>query len=99
MSTLRLHGKTRVLTVQFMFVLLVLTVQGFAQTPTLVKAPRSLRDELTHTPAETGMHSWSYEGMLSPDGTLAAFPYWEVDPCPSWKKCDVEADRQYSYER
>jgi len=40
-------------------------------------------------------HSWSYEGMLSPDGTLAAFPYWEVDPCPSWKNCDVNAHRHY----
>src|SRR5262249_32265504 len=40
-------------------------------------------------------HSWSYEGLLSPDGTLAAFPYWEVDPCPSWKNCDVKADRHY----
>jgi hypothetical protein len=121
MSTLRLRSKTRVLTVQFIFVLLVLTVQGFAQTP------RSLRDELKHMTTETGMsvamfdhgkfatapmvssnkdwtrveipgaigHSWSYEGVLSPDGTLAAFPYWEVDPCPSWKNCDVEANRHY----
>jgi hypothetical protein len=40
-------------------------------------------------------HSWSYEGMLSLDGTLAAFPYWEVDPCPSWKTCDTEAHRHY----
>lgn len=40
-------------------------------------------------------HSWSYEGMLSPDATLAAFPYWEVNPCPSFKKCDIEADRHY----
>jgi hypothetical protein len=40
-------------------------------------------------------HSWSYEGMLSPDGTLAAFPYWEVNPCPSWKTCDVEANRRF----
>jgi WD40 repeat protein len=40
-------------------------------------------------------HSFSYEGMLSPDGTLAAFPYWEVNPCPSWKTCDIEADRHY----
>jgi len=126
MSTLRLSSKTLVPAVHI-FALLVLTVQGFAQTPTLVKAPRSLRDELTHMPAETGMsvamfdhgklttapmgspgndwkgveipgaigHSWSYEGMLSPDGTLAAFPYWEADPCPSWKNCDVEADRHY----
>src|ERR1035438_10193976 len=39
-------------------------------------------------------HSWSYEGMLSPNGTLAAFPYWEVNPCPSWKTCDIEADRK-----
>ena len=40
-------------------------------------------------------HSFSYEGMLSPDGTLAAFPYWEVNPCPSWKTCDLEADHHY----
>jgi hypothetical protein len=40
-------------------------------------------------------HSWSDEGMVSPDGTLVAFPYWEVDPCPSVKACDVEADRHY----
>ena|ERR1035437_12093 len=40
-------------------------------------------------------HSWSDEGMLSPDGTLAAFPYWEVNPCPSWKTCDVEASRHF----
>lgn len=40
-------------------------------------------------------HSWSYEGMLSPDGTLAAFPYGEVDPCPSWKTCNAEADQHY----
>jgi hypothetical protein len=33
--------------------------------------------------------------MLSPDGTLAAFPYWEVNPCPSWKTCDLEADHHY----
>jgi WD40-like Beta Propeller Repeat len=126
MSTLRLPSKT-FHAVHFMFVLLVLTVQGFPQTPTRVKASGSLRDELTHIPAETGMsvaifdhgklttapmgspkndwngveisgaigHSWSHEGMLSPDGTLAAFPYWEVDPCPPWKNCDVEADRHY----
>jgi hypothetical protein len=127
MSTLRFRSKIRVLTVQFIFVLLVLTVEGFAQTLSLVKAPGSLRDELTHMSAETGIsvamfdhgklttslmgspkngwndveipgaigHSWSYEGMLSPDGTLAAFPYWEVAPCPSWKNCDVEASRHY----
>jgi hypothetical protein len=127
MSTLRFRSKIRVLTVQFIFVLLVLTVEGFAQTLSLVKAPGSLRDELTHISAETGIsvamfdhgklttslmgspkngwndveipgaigHSWSYEGMLSPDGTLAAFPYWEVAPCPSWKNCDVEASRHY----
>jgi hypothetical protein len=39
-------------------------------------------------------HSWSYEGMLSPDGTLAAFPYWEVEPC-TLKACDVEANRHF----
>jgi hypothetical protein len=48
----------------------------------------------TDIPGAVG-HSWSYEGMLSPDGTLAAFPYWDVNPCPSWKTCDVEADRHY----
>jgi hypothetical protein len=106
---------------QSIFVLLVLTALGFAQTP------RSLRDELKQMATERGMsvamfdfgklftarlafpkndwsgveipgamgHSWSYEGMVSPDGTLAAFPYWEVNPCPSWKNCDVEADRHY----
>jgi len=87
----------------------------------------SLRDELKHVTAETGVsvamfehgklhtapmggpkndwneveipgamgHSWSYEGMLSPDGTLAAFPYWKVHPCPSWKNCDTEASQHY----
>jgi hypothetical protein len=40
-------------------------------------------------------HSFSYEGMISPDGTLAAFPYWGVDPCPSWKSCDVNAGRHF----
>jgi hypothetical protein len=54
MSTLRLPSKT-FHAVHFMFVLLVLTVQGFPQTPTRVKASGSLRDELTHIPAETGM--------------------------------------------
>lgn len=114
-------NKTAFATVQCIFGLLVLAVQGLAQTP------RSLREELKHLATEKEMsvamfdhgklstapigspksdwndvqiagamgHSWSYEGMLSPDGTLAAFPYWEVDPCPSWKNCDVEADRHY----
>ena len=50
--------------------------------------------EDTEIPFAMG-HSWSYEGMLSPDGTLAAFPYWEVDPCPSLKTCDPEADRHF----
>src|SRR5258708_11009523 len=127
MSTLRLRGRCRVLTMQITFMLLVLTIQPFAQTSTHVRTPHSLRYDLTHMPAETGMsvamfddgklatapmgsskndwndvdipgaigHSWSYEGMLSPDGTLAAFPYWEVDPCPSVKNCDVEANRHY----
>lgn len=40
-------------------------------------------------------HSWSYEGMVSPDGTLAAFPYWMEDPCPSWKNCNVAAGRHF----
>jgi hypothetical protein len=112
---------------RFIFMLFVLAVQGFTQMPTSVKAPRSLRDELSTMPAETGAavamfnhgklmtarmgipksdwnvveisgaigHSWSYEGMLSPDGTLAAFPYWEVAPCPSWKNCDVNANQHY----
>lgn len=40
-------------------------------------------------------HSWSDEGMISPDGTLAAFPYWDVDPCPSRNSCDVGASRQF----
>ncbi len=127
MSTLRLRGRCRVLTMQITFMLLVLTIRPFAQTSTHVRRPHSLRYDLTHMPAETGMsvamfddgklatapmgsskndwndvdipgaigHSWSYEGMLSPDGTLAAFPYWEVDPCPSVKNCDVEANRHY----
>lgn len=116
-----LSRKVRFLKVQFVFGLLVLTLQGFAQSSD------TLRDELKYLPANTGIsvtmfdhgqlktaqmgvakggwnsveipgamgHSWSYEGMLSPDGTLAAFPYWEVDPCPSWKNCDVSADRHY----
>jgi len=40
-------------------------------------------------------HSWSYEGMVSPDGTLVAFPYWETNPCPSWKNCDVNANKHF----
>lgn len=119
-------SKTRILTLQFIFVLLILNVQGFAQTLSLVKEPRGLRDELAHMPAETAIsialfdhgklltttgspkegwnsveipgaigHSWSYEGLISPDGTLAAFPYWEVDPCTSSKNCDLEADQHY----
>lgn len=40
-------------------------------------------------------HSRSYEGMLSPDGALAAFPYSEAAPCPSRGNCDVEADRHH----
>lgn len=40
-------------------------------------------------------HSWSYEGLLSPDGTLAAFPYWDANPCPSIKNCDVNAGRHF----
>jgi hypothetical protein len=50
--------------------------------------------EDTEIPFAIG-HSWSNEGMLSPDGTLAAFPYWDVDPCPSWKSCDVQASRHF----
>ena len=102
-------------------------LSGLALVGVCWAGSRSLREELKHLPAETGLsvamfdhgklstapkdfpiddwtdvgipgavgHSWSYEGMLSPDGTLAAFPYWEVDPCPSVGNCDVEADRHY----
>src|SRR5690349_6480199 len=36
-------------------------------------------------------HSWSDEALPSPDGTLAAFQYWPVDPCPTWQTCDSKA--------
>jgi len=59
----------------------------------LVRFAKKEQDE-QNIPGAIG-HSWSYEGMLSPDGTLAAFPYWDVDPCPSLKTCDGGASGRF----
>ena len=48
--------------------------------------------------AETGVpgaakHTLHDDGTLSPDGTLAAFPYYEARPCLTWRNCDPGADK------